>query len=71
MNKNFQKFLSVLVLIFCISSGFSAGTALFNFNEGKNLQFQEDWYGAIEYFTEATRLNPAYGEAYFKLAECF
>ena len=71
MNKNFQKFLSVLVLIFCFSSGFSAGTALFNFNEGKNLQFQEDWYGAIEYFTEATRLNPAYGEAYFKLAECF
>ena len=57
--------------IFCFSSGFSAGTALFNFNEGKNLQFQEDWYGAIEYFTEATRLNPAYGEAYFKLAECF
>ena len=71
LNKNFQKFLSVFLLFFCGGFIFAAKNASYYFNEGKNLQLAEDWYGAIECFSESTRLNPSYGEAYFKLAECF
>ena len=71
LNKNFQKFLSVFLLIFCGGFLFAAKNASYYFNEGKKMQLAEDWYGAIECFSESTRLNSSYGEAYFKLAECF
>ena len=71
LNNRFQKFLAVLLLFVCGGFSFAAKSAAFYFNEGKELQLEEDWYGAIEYFTEATRQNSSYGEAYFKLAECF
>ena len=71
LNNRFQKFLAVLLLFVCGGFCFAAKSAAFYFNEGKELQLEEDWYGAIEYFTEATRQNSSYGEAYFKLAECF
>lgn len=70
VKNKFQRFLLVFLFIFC-GSIFFAQSASFYFNEGKSLQLAEDWYGAIEYFTEATRKNTSYGEAFFALAECF
>jgi len=71
VNKIIQKFLSVLAFMFCFSFAFSANNATYYFNKGDELQKEENWYEAIENFTEATRKNPSYGEAYFRLAECF
>lgn len=71
MNKNFQKFLSVLVFVVLTKYSIFALNPTVSFNNGKECQNQEDWYGAIENYTTALQGNPSYGEAYFKLAECF
>ncbi len=41
------------------------------YESGTVLQGREDWYGAIERYQEAVKLNPAYAEAWTGLAECF
>ena len=71
MNKGFQKFLLIFVVLFFFNSVYCANSVSFYFNQGKKLQEQQDWYGAIENYTEVISQNSAYGEAYFKLAECF
>lgn len=48
---------------------FSA-TAVDHFNAGNTLRDRENWYEAIEQYLEAVQMNPAYGEAWFSLAEC-
>ena len=41
-----------------------------NYRNGIESQSSEDWYTASEYFREALQSNPAYGDAWFHLAEC-
>lgn len=45
-------------------------TAIEYFNKGKIFQDQGLWYEAIEQYQEALLKNPAYGEAYYSLAQC-
>jgi tetratricopeptide (TPR) repeat protein len=42
-----------------------------SYEQGKALQDQEDWYGAIECYQDALHENRAYNRAYQGLAECF
>lgn len=41
------------------------------FETGKELQYHENWYGAIELYQQALKENPAYNAVYQGLAECF
>ncbi len=41
------------------------------YENGASLQAREDWFGAIERYQEAIKLNPAYADAWAGLAECF
>ena len=41
------------------------------FEAGKELQYHENWYGAIELYQQALKENPAYNAVYHGLAECF
>lgn len=40
------------------------------FQEGQDAQRAADWYGAVECYQEALRVNDAYGDAWYALAEC-
>lgn len=42
-----------------------------SYEQGKALQDQEDWYGAIERYQDALHENRSYNRAYQGLAECF
>ena len=41
------------------------------FEAGKELQYHENWYGAIELYQQALKENPSYNAVYHGLAECF
>ncbi|MGP1454404.1 MAG: tetratricopeptide repeat protein [Treponema sp.] len=41
------------------------------FEQGKEMQYHENWYGAIELYQQALLENPSYNAAYYGLAECF
>ena len=41
------------------------------FEAGKELQYHENWYGAVELYQQALKENPAYNAVYQGLAECF
>ncbi|OJF76158.1 MAG: hypothetical protein BKP49_08395 [Treponema sp. CETP13] len=56
----------VLVMFF----GLFAATAPELYQKGQEYQSKEDWYSAIEAYQEALKLNYAYGEVWFALAEC-
>jgi tetratricopeptide (TPR) repeat protein len=45
-------------------------SATTHYDDGKRLQTMEDWFGASEQYLEALRFNPAFGDAWFALAEC-
>lgn len=66
MNKN--RFF--IVLQFCAIYTLFA-TPIQLFEEGKEKQYHENWYGAIELYQQALKENPAYNDVYRGLAECF
>lgn len=41
-----------------------------SFERGSRAQEAEDWYGASEFFLEAVSENPAYAQAWLRLAQC-
>ena len=45
-------------------------TALEYYEEGQIYQNKQDWYRATEYYQECLQMNPAFGQAWFSLAEC-
>ena len=40
------------------------------YQKGQDAQRAADWYGAVESYQEAIRVNNAYGDAWYALAEC-
>ncbi len=40
------------------------------YNQAQELQNDDNWYEASEYFLEVVNLNPAFSDAWFHLAEC-
>lgn len=71
-----------LLLVVAIFGFFSANLFAQNFSpkqsltapqwyqKGQDAQSAADWYAAIECYQEAVRLNSAYGDAWYALAEC-
>ncbi len=60
----------IFTLCFVLFSYLYGQTALELYTQGKASQDREDWYSATELYLEALNVNPAYGEAWFSLAEC-
>ncbi len=71
MNKKLTKTL-VLLCLFAVSPLFSAESknALSIYNKAVDLQNDENWYAASQYFIEVVNLNPAFSDAWFRLADC-
>lgn len=71
MNKKLTKTI-VLLCLFAVSPLFSAESksALSIYNKAVDLQNDENWYAASQYFIEVVNLNPAFSDAWFRLADC-
>lgn len=65
-----KKPILISILWFCFFTYIYSDTALDLYIQGKNAQYRDDWYTATELYQEALILNPAYGDAWFGLAEC-
>lgn len=71
MNKKLIAILSLL--IFFVSANMFAVEAkkpLDIYNKACALQEEENWYAASQYFIEVVNLNPAFSDAWFRLADC-
>ena len=72
MNKKFKR--TVISLIFAAAFSINAGAQSKNilktYNEAVELQNEENWYTASQYFIEVVNNNPAFSEAWFRLADC-
>lgn len=62
----------VLALVFCLISGsvFAAGNTLDLYNKGLSCQEDENFYQAQQYYLEVVSANPAFSDAWYRLAEC-
>ncbi len=48
----------------------ASGSVLDKYNQGLEFQQDENYYAASQYYLEVVKDNPAFTEAWFKLAEC-
>lgn len=66
-----SKFFTTILLLFFVLGFLSAKTTTAPqfYEKGQQSQLNGDWYSAVEYYHEAVRLNPVYGDAWFALAE--
>ena len=60
----------ITALMLCVT-GILAAAPVQLFEAGKELQYHENWYGAIELYQQALKENPSYNAVYRGLAECF
>lgn len=68
----------ILSLIFVSVFAWAGGTAfaaeskniLKLYNEAVELQNEENWYAASQYYIEVVNSNPAFSDAWFRLADC-
>lgn len=70
MNNAVRRFLTCCICLLLLSPVVFAATATDYYNAGCTLKERESWFEAIEQYLEAVQLNPAYGEAWYSLAEC-
>ena len=75
MSKKRSRILFAMIL----TAAMSASTPLFaadsknvlkTYNEAVELQNEENWYTASQYFIEVVNSNPAFSDAWFRLADC-
>ena len=75
MSKKRSRILFAMIL----TAAMSASTPLFaadsknvlkTYNEAVELQNEENWYTASQYFIEVVNSNPALSDAWFRLADC-
>ena len=63
-------FCALCVFLLALPLFASPPTAAEFYSRGVERQNSEEWYEATELFLEAVRVNPAYADAWFRLAEC-
>lgn len=70
MKNKFSFKLTVLIAscLFFSFSVFSQSATSF-YERGISAQEREDWYAASQFFIEATKINPSYADAWYRLAE--
>lgn len=69
---NKKSFIAILCVLFTCSMLFSqqTKTVVEKFNMGEEAQLEENFYLAQQYYLEVVAINPAYSQAWYKLAEC-
>ncbi|MBP5519988.1 MAG: tetratricopeptide repeat protein [Treponema sp.] len=72
MNKIFKRTIFSLIFISSLTvfAGAESKNILKTYNEAVELQNEENWYTASQYFIEVVNNNPAFSEAWFRLADC-
>ncbi len=75
MNKRVEGVLFSLIFVFVAGSSlplFAADSKniLKLYNEAVELQNEENWYTASQYYIEVVNSNPAFSDAWFRLADC-
>lgn len=70
--RNRNKFIVAAVLMAFLFSPLTASsdTVLDKYNQGLEFQQDENFYAASQYYLEVVKDNPAFTEAWYKLAEC-
>ncbi len=71
-----SRLLTVSLLLLVLATGYSpaqsaSGAAAGRYADGQRSFLEEDYYGAVEAYLEALRINPAYAEPVEALAESF
>jgi tetratricopeptide (TPR) repeat protein len=67
-----QRFPALFLAFALLGIGLSSQATSANlYEEGRDLMYREDWYGAVEAFKEMLRLYPSHAEATAALAECY
>lgn len=75
MSKKLSRFVITLIFV-SVLSGLSplfaadSKNILKLYNEAVALQEEENWYTASQYFIEVVNSNPAFSDAWFRLADC-
>ena len=74
-DKNKKFFVAAFLMIFALSGLNAAGsdntaTVLENYNQGMELQQNENYYSASQFYLEVVAQNPAFTDAWYRLAEC-
>ena len=69
---NKKSFIAIFCVLFACNLLFSqqTKTVVEKFNLGKEAQTEENFYLAQQYYLEVVAINPAYSQAWYKLAEC-
>ena len=70
MNKNFLIFFILLVLAAAFVFPQEKKSALSVYEKGVEFQNDENWYSASQCFIEVVDINPAFSDAWYRLAEC-
>ena len=73
MNKKITKVLCSLILASVLpAAAFAAESknAIKLYNQAVELQNDENWYEASQYYVEVVDINPAFSDAWFRLSEC-
>ena len=75
MSKKTSRVLFAMILTAVMSTAaplFAADSknVLKTYNEAVELQNEENWYTASQYFIEVVNSNPAFSDAWFRLADC-
>ena len=67
-----QAFCSLIIAgtVFCSPLAAAGKSTLNLYNEAVELQNEENWYTASQYFIEVVNDNPAFSDAWFRLADC-
>lgn len=68
-----ERILLILLFYTLLLPGIAAAqskSAVDFYKQGRTLQLQQDWAGAVEQYQEALRINPSYADVWFSLSEC-
>ena len=75
MSKKLSRFVITLIFVSALSGlsplfAADSKNILKLYNEAVALQEEENWYTASQYFIEVVNSNPAFSDAWFRLADC-
>ena len=75
MSKKLSRFVITLIFVSALSGlsplfAADSKNILKLYNEAVELQNEENWYTASQYFIEVVNSNPAFSDAWFRLADC-
>lgn len=75
MNKKLKKTLIISLLISfssisCPIFAAEARNAIKVYQQAQELQADDNWYEASQYYIEVVNINPAFSDAWFHLSEC-